>query len=158
MSIQYSLYVASSSEADWLLRLVEDALGLDHARVREPDAVERTLVGRPAPGFHLNACAVDPRSAQVLAEWLGFLPRAMVVFRLQKDADPRDAFLRILSSTSALLAGQPGDLALLLDGEHVRVLRVNGRVVVHDDPRVFDAEALARLDCEYELGTVPRCP
>lgn len=158
MSIQYSLYVDSSIEADSLLCQVEDALGLDHARVRELDAIERTLVGRPAPGFYLNACAVDPRSAQVLAEWLGFLPRAMVVFRLQKDGDPRDAFLRILSSTSALLKGLPGDMALLLDGEHVRVLRVQGRVVVPDDPRVLDAEARARLDCDHELGAVPRCP
>src|SRR5262249_24231338 len=117
-----------------------------------------TLVGRPAPGFYLNACTVDARSAEIMAEWLGFVPRGLVAFRMQKDGDTRAAFLRVLSCTSALLQPVQCDLAVILNGEHLRSLRARGRVVVPDDPRVLDAEAIAHLNCRYQLGSVPRPP
>jgi hypothetical protein len=159
MAIQYSVYVAYPIDTEQLLRRVEDALGLDHTRVAEPHAAHNpTLLGRPAPGFYLNASAVEAVSAEIMAEWLGFEPRAFVIFRMEKEGDTRAAFLRVLRCTSALLQALPGDVALILDGEHVRVLRAQGRVVALDDPRVLDAEALAQLSVPYDLGSLPRAP
>lgn len=159
MAIQYTVYVADPIDTEQLLRWVEDALGLDHTRVAEPHAARNpTLVGRPAPGFYLNASAVEARSAEILVEWLGFEARAFVTFRMEKEGDTRAAFLRVLGCTSALLQALPGDLALVLDGEHVRAIRAHGRVVVLDDPRVLDAEALGQLNVPYELGSVPHAP
>lgn len=156
MAIEYSLDIAGQIEPEGLLRLVEEALGLERDHVPEPrsDGLPG-LVTRDAPGFHLTALPVDARSGEISEEWLGFKPRVRVVFRMDKDGDVRGAYLRVLRATSGVLARLRDDAALVLNGEHVRVLRREGRAIVNSDPRVFDAEALAEIRVPYDLGAVP---
>jgi hypothetical protein len=156
VTIEYSLDIARDIEPELLLHLVEEELGLDHERDPEcrSDRIP-SLVGRDAPGFYLTALPVDQMNGQITEEWLGFRPWVRVMFRMDKEEDIRGAFLRVLRATSGVLARLPGDVALILNGEHVRVLRRGGRVIVKDDPRVWDAEALAEIRIPYELGHVP---
>jgi len=157
MAIDYSIYLAAPLDTEQLLCRVDDALGLDHTRIVEHAPHNPTLVGRPGPGFYLNASKDDDaRSAEIKEEWLGFAPRVHVTFRMEKEGDCQAAFLRVLRVTSALLRDVPGDLALINNGENVLIIRTHGRVVAVDDPLVLDAEALSQLLVPYELGSVPK--
>lgn len=156
MAIEYSLDITADIEPERLLHLVEEELGLDHDRDPECRTDDNSaLVGRDAPGFYLTALPVDRTSGEIAEEWLGFKPSVRLMFRMDKEGDIRTAYLRVLRATSGVLARLPGDAALILNGEHVRVLRRRGRVIVKNDPRVFDAEALAEIRVPHELGEVP---
>jgi hypothetical protein len=153
MAIEYTLDIADDIEPDRLLRLVEAELGLDHDRDSEANNAE--IVGRDAPGFYITALPVDPMSAEIAGEWLGFKPTVRVMFRIDKDGDRRAAHQRVLRATSGVLTRLPGDSALILNGEHVELLRRRGLVIVNVDPRAFDAEALAEIRVPYTRGDVP---
>lgn len=156
MAVDYDLEIASDIDSDSLLRIVEDALGLDH--FRHPEFMVKhnpSLVGRGAPGFLLTASADDPRCAEIWEEWLGFKPKVSVGFRWDKKEDWDITYRRILRATSAVLATVPGDAALISNGENGHLIRRGDRVIVSDNPGWFKPEDLAEIRVPYELGRVP---
>lgn len=156
MATDYDLYIASDIDSDSLLQMVEVALGLDHFRDPEFRSESNpSLVGRYAPGFCLTAIAVDPISAEIRGEWLGFRPKVSVGFHWDKEEDWPTTYRRILRATSAVLASVPGDAALILNGDSGKLIRRGGRVIVSEEPCVFDAEDLAEIQVPYERGRVP---
>jgi hypothetical protein len=156
VSADYDIFIASDIDSDSLLRIVEDALGLDHFRDPEYRSEHNpSVVGRWAPGFILTAHAVHPMSAEIRGEWLGFRPQVSVCFRWDKEEDWSISYRRILRAASAVLERLPDDAALVLNGESGILIRRGDRVIVSDEPRVFDAEDLAEIRVPYELGKVP---
>ncbi|MCB9564562.1 MAG: hypothetical protein H6708_29610 [Kofleriaceae bacterium] len=156
MAIDYELILAADVEPDRLLGFVEDALGLAHERDADfHSAVGTATVGRRAEGFNLVARRPTDMNTQHLEEWAGIKGRAKVRFIIDKACDTRQAFLRLLAATLGVLEQVPGDAALILNGEHVWLLRRGGHLALKDDPRVFDGAALALVRVPYELCPLP---
>lgn len=156
MATEYQLYIASDIDSDSLLRIVEDALGLDHFRDPEWRSERNpSLVGRSAPGFILTASAEDQISAEIRQEWLGFRPKLRLGFRMSHEHEWRDLYPRVLRATSAVLERLPDDAALIVNYDTGRLIRRGGHVTLADEPSAFYPEALAELRMRYDFGKVP---
>lgn len=144
MAITYTLDTASSL----------DSIEVSALLARLPDFT-RTDEGMIAPDVQIWIDTPTPLSASIVEEAFEFLPRLQIYFRLDNLGDGPAAVDRVLMATATLLRETQADTSLLMNGEHVILTRLHGRLLLNSIPRLW-TDARVKMMPEPNAFTDPR--
>ncbi len=148
MSISYTYYTASSLKPEQAMQLIAQTLG---AQLSGPVDL------RTPNSLVIHATEQDPgsRGEEMIEEGFGFRPSLRVGFRLAKEYEARERDRELAHAATVLLEAAAGDAVLLVNGEHVLLQRLGGRLEL--SPGWAEALQTARAfpTLRHEVRSIP---
>ncbi len=148
MATEYSLELATELKPTQVLQLLADELTFEWA-----DATH--LLG---PGLWVSVIEKGEVGQEIIEESFGFRPTIVVGFRLQPETseDEKAARQMLLRATMFLLRKAPGDAILLLNGEHTRLQRMDGHLVLNSEWGELASYSLfSEVTLPYKMRNLP---
>ena len=127
MAIEYTLPIETNLTISDVQKMILTLEGFE--LVKDPKSDEQTIMG---PGLVGVWVLPQSESSKTIKEKsLGFRPDLLLFFRLEKFEETNAGYVSVLNVTLELLNQGSGDVALLIDGEDVALIRKEGRLVVY---------------------------